>query len=70
LKIKKGEPLLTINSIVYLEDGIPIEYYRSHYRADRYIFEVELIKVKEGLPPNHFSIDNNRSLPSSEGRLK
>ena len=70
LKINKGEPLLAINSIVYLEDGTPIEYYRSHYRADRYIFEVELIKIKEGQPLNHFTMENDRSLPSSEGRLK
>lgn len=70
LQIKKGDSLLFLNSIVFLEDGTPIEFYRSHYRGDRYKFEVELIKIKEGDRPNRFSIEKNKSLPSSEGKLK
>ena len=70
LKIERGDPLLYINSVVYLDDATPIEFYQSHYRGDRYKFEVQLIKLKEGQRPNQFSIDNQKSLPSSEGKLK
>jgi len=70
LKINKGDPLLFIKSILYLEDGTPIEFYRSHYRGDRYKFEVELIKIKEGDRPIQFLIDKDKSLPSSEGIIK
>ena len=70
LNINKGDPLIFLNSIIYLEDGTPIEFYRSHYRGDRYKFEVELIKIKEGDRPNQFLIEKNRSLPSSEGIIK
>jgi len=70
LKIKQGDPLIFLNSIIYLEDGTPIEFYRSYYRGDRYKFEVELIKIKEGDRPNQFLIEKNKSLPSSEGIIK
>lgn len=70
LSIHKGDPLIHLNSIVYLEDDTPIEFYRSYYRGDRYKFEVQLIKLREGERPNQYSTDQNGSLPSSEGRLK
>ena len=70
LNIKKGDPLIFLNSIIYLKDGTPIEFYRSHYRGDRYKFAVELIKIREGNRPNHFILDENKSLPSSEGIIK
>jgi len=35
LNIKKGSPLLYIESISYLTDGTPIEYYVALHRADR-----------------------------------
>lgn len=70
LKIRKGDPLLFISSIIYLEDGTPIEYYQSYYRADRYKFEVELIKLREYSKFNQFLIGQKKSLPSSAGVLK
>lgn len=70
LKINKGDPLLFLSSLVYLEDDTPIEFYQSYYRGDRYKFKVQLIKLREGDRPNQFSMDQNGSLPSSEGRLK
>lgn len=38
LHIAKGAPVMLIESISYLENGIPIEYVKSVYRADRYKF--------------------------------
>ena len=70
LNIKKGDPLIFLNSIIYLEDGTPIEFYQSYYRGDRYKFAVELIKIREGNRPNQFLIKKNKSLPSSEGIIK
>lgn len=69
LRINEGDPILLTNSIIYLEDGTPIEYYRSYHRGDRYRFEVELIKIKEGDRSDQFTLDK-RTLPSSEGIIK
>jgi len=70
LGIKKGDPLLFLNSITYLEEGTPIEFYRSYYRGDRYKFEVKLIKIKEGNRSTQILIAKNQTLPSSEGVIK
>lgn len=49
LKIKKGAPLIMLESISYSDDGTPIEYYHALHRSDRLRFEVELIRVlKQG----------------------
>jgi len=42
LNIKKGSPLIFLDSISYLKDGKPIEYFYSIHRADKIVFEVEL----------------------------
>jgi GntR family transcriptional regulator len=42
LKVKIGQPVLTLERLTYLPDGQPIEYVRSTYRGDRYRFTVEL----------------------------
>lgn len=47
LKIEKGAPLMLLNSISYLADGTPIEYYHAVHRGDRSRFEVELVRVRE-----------------------
>ncbi len=65
LQIEPGDPLLCLNSVSFLEDGTPIEYYQALHRGDRSRFEVELVRVRElgslrenlGPPPE--------SLPSS-----
>jgi GntR family transcriptional regulator len=49
LKIKKGTPLIMLESISYADDRMPIEYYHALHRSDRLRFEVELIRVlKQG----------------------
>ncbi|MCL4394076.1 MAG: GntR family transcriptional regulator [Chloroflexi bacterium] len=35
LKIKRGAPLLLVDSTVFLEDGRPIEYFKARHRGDR-----------------------------------
>jgi len=48
LNIKKGTPLIMLDSISYSDDGAPIEYYHALHRSDRLRFEVELIRVLKG----------------------
>ena len=37
-----------LDSVSYLEDGTPIEYFHALHRGDRSRFEVELLRVREG----------------------
>ncbi len=46
LNIDVGAPLLELESIGYLQDGIPIEYFHSLHRGDRTKFEVELVRLQ------------------------
>ncbi|MFV1949741.1 MAG: GntR family transcriptional regulator [Anaerolineales bacterium] len=45
LKIDIGAPLLLLNSVSYLPDGKPIEYFHAVHRGDRSKFETELVRV-------------------------
>lgn len=47
LRIKPGAPLILLDSVSYLDDDTPIEYYKALHRADRSRFEVELIRSPE-----------------------
>lgn len=47
LQVNKGAPLILIDSVSYLADGTPIEYYHALHRGDRSRFEVELIRLRE-----------------------
>lgn len=47
LEISEGAPLISLQSISYLEDGTPLEYYHAFHRGDRSMFEVELIRSPE-----------------------
>ena len=44
LGVKKGAPLILLDSVGYLADGAPIEYYHALHRGDRSRFEVELLR--------------------------
>jgi GntR family transcriptional regulator len=44
LRIRKGAPLILMESVSYLADQRPIEYYVALHRADRSRFEVELLR--------------------------
>ena len=46
LHIDRGAPLVMLDSISYLENGTPIEYYHAVHRGDRTRFEVELLRTR------------------------
>ena len=48
LKVPIGAALLMLDSVGYMSDGTPLEYYHALHRGDRSRFEVELIRVREG----------------------
>ncbi|MBN2045313.1 MAG: GntR family transcriptional regulator [Anaerolineales bacterium] len=45
LGITPGAPLILLDSVSYLLDGTPLEYYHALHRGDRSRFETELIRV-------------------------
>jgi GntR family transcriptional regulator len=47
LQVEKGAPLILLDSVSYLEDGTPAEYYHAVHRGDRSRFEVELVRRKD-----------------------
>ncbi|MBK5106862.1 MAG: GntR family transcriptional regulator [Anaerolineales bacterium] len=47
LRVDIGSPLILLDSISYLSDGTPIEYFHALHRGDRSRFEVELISVDQ-----------------------
>lgn len=61
LQVPRAAPLILLDSVSYLEDGTPVEYYHALHRGNRTRFEVELVRVREhgeervvlgGHPPN------------------
>jgi GntR family transcriptional regulator len=47
LQVAAGAPLLKLDSVSYLAEGTPIEYYRALHRGDRSQFEIELVRISE-----------------------
>jgi len=47
LQMEMGAPLIELDSITYLEDGRPLEYFHALHRGDRTRFEVDLVKFGE-----------------------
>jgi GntR family transcriptional regulator len=47
LLIDRGAPLIVLDSVSYLSDGTPVEYYYAYHRGDRSRFDVELVRVRE-----------------------
>jgi GntR family transcriptional regulator len=50
LKVQKGAPLIRLESVSFLADGTPIEYYDAIHRSDRARFEVDLVRLEPGWP--------------------
>lgn len=44
LKIRKGAPLLLVEGIVFLKNGVPIELTKMIYRGDKYKFSILAIR--------------------------
>lgn len=47
LQIPVGSPLILLDSVSYLDDGSPVEYFHALHRGDRSRFETELVRVSE-----------------------
>jgi len=39
--------LIYLESVTYLQDGTPIEYYQALHRGDRSRFEVSLLRLRQ-----------------------
>jgi GntR family transcriptional regulator len=52
LQVGECEPLLRLDSITYLDDGRPLEYYQAVHRGDRSRFEVELVRASSQAQPS------------------
>ncbi|MBL8133876.1 MAG: GntR family transcriptional regulator [Anaerolineae bacterium] len=61
LDVPKGTPLFRLDSISYMNDGTPIEYYFAYHRGDRTQFEVELVRTRD----SDKVIESTDELPSS-----
>ena len=46
LGIEVGSPLIELDSVSYMEDGRPLEYFHALHRGDRTKFEVDLVKFE------------------------
>jgi len=46
LQVRIGAPLIKLESVSYLADGTPLEYYSALHRGDRTRFEVELVRIE------------------------
>jgi GntR family transcriptional regulator len=61
LNAKKGVPLLYIESVVYLKDGTPLEYYSAVHRGDRMRLVTELKRIKSSDDIGKISPDSTYS---------
>lgn len=50
LSVARGAPLLKIESVSFLPDGRPLEYYEAWHRADRSKFEIEVVAGEPAAP--------------------
>lgn len=46
LQVSENDPMILLDSVTYLKNGTPIEYYHAIHRGDRSRFEVELYRVR------------------------
>lgn len=65
LQINECDPVLLLNSVTYLRDGTPLEYYHAVHRGDRSRFEVELVRFEENQSLKEKLAEDSISLPSS-----
>jgi GntR family transcriptional regulator len=70
LRVSKGAPLVFLESVSYLADGRPIEFYHALHRGDRSRFEVELVRGPEGTAATRLPPDQVGLLPPGSGSLR
>jgi GntR family transcriptional regulator len=64
LGVERGAPLLKIDSVSFLEDGRPLEYYEAWHRGDRSKLEIEMLvdrpaartRAEQGVGARRFEI--------------
>jgi GntR family transcriptional regulator len=49
LQIKKGSPVLLVESVTWASDKVPFEYFVASYRGDRAQFDIDVV-ASSGLP--------------------
>jgi GntR family transcriptional regulator len=57
LRVKKGAPLMLLDSVSYLADGTPVEYYHAVHRGDRSRFDVQLVRVRQASDDKKLGLD-------------
>ena len=67
LNVRKGAPLILLDSVSYLEDGTPVEYYHALHRGDRAKFEVELVRVRKVATAGTLTSLERRGVPWGGG---
>jgi GntR family transcriptional regulator len=65
LQISYCDPLILLDSVTFLHDGTPIEYYHAVHRGDRSRFEVELVRVSGQKSLEEVMSSQEIDLPSS-----
>ena len=48
LQVEERDPMVLLDSVTYLKDGTPVEYYHAIHRGDRSRFEVDLHRALPG----------------------
>lgn len=65
LHVEVGAPLIFLDSVSYLEDNTPIEYYHALHRSDRTRLEVALVRIREPGKVGETLEVNEQDLPRS-----
>ena len=63
LQVQTGAPLILLDSVSYLEDGTPLEYYHALHRGDRSRFDVELVRFREPGEGRLTLLNKNKDFP-------
>lgn len=69
LQVPRGAPLMLLDSVSYLADGTPIEYYHALHRGDRSRFEVELIRLANDHKGLHEALSDALRTPAGENHV-
>jgi GntR family transcriptional regulator len=70
LNTRRGAPLVFLQSVSYLADGRPIEFYLAYHRGDRSRFEVELMRSRQTRTAAGKPSDQPNRLPPGGGSVK
>ena len=69
LKVPRGSPVVYLESVSYLEDGTPFEYFEAWHRGDRCKFAIELVpaeEMKKMMPPHRENSTFWSGMPSKQ----